>query len=268
MEKLRLLASGISQAAWLVVAAFGRVALGRNRFDCLVDKTGLRGWKNRAWLSSITMPDGNNILFRPVDKCIIEEVYSGVYSAGELGPGQTVVDVGAHIGAFSLMTARLVGPSGRVFAFEPSPATLDLLRRNVERNGLAWIKVHPVALADAEGEAELFTAGDQDNPAADTLAAVAGRRAVKVRLCRLDDILAEEGVSRVDLLKIDVEGAEHRALDGAAKTLARTSRVVLEAHPPRVGPDEIARRLQGAGFSTRIARPPGSSPIIEAVRKT
>lgn len=269
MERIKIAVFAVAQRVWLALRSVGRAALGDERFDRLIDKTGLRALKSRVWLSRRRLPDGGEIVYRPQDECIIDEVYvKDVYAGAELGPGQIVVDVGAHIGAFSLMAGRRVGPSGRVLAFEPSPRTFELLKRNLEANGLSWAAPHAYALADAEGAAELFIADDsENNPAADTLSAQSGRKAVRVRLRRLDDVLAEERVDRIDLLKIDVEGAELRVLDGAPRALTLARRIVMEVHAPRVDPAEARRRLESLGFSCRVASEAGDSVILAAARR-
>lgn len=267
MQRLKIAILSAAQDVWIAIRRIGHVVLGTERFDRLIDKTGLREFKSQTWLSCKRMPDGNEILYRPHDQCILDEVYvKGVYSQVKIEAGQTVVDLGAHIGVFSLMAARKVGPTGRVIAFEPSPQTLELLRRNLAANGLAWVKLHSVALAEADGTANFFVATDAaNNPVTDTLIATPDRKSVPVRLRRLDDVLAEEGISVVDHLKIDVEGAEMRVLDGAPKTLARTRRIVMEVHPPQVNPADVRRRLEAVGFHCRMNES-AASLILEAVR--
>lgn len=269
MDSLKLTAFAFAQAVWLAVRGLGRAVLGTARFDALVGRTGLRDFKSRTWLTRRVLPDGNAVVFRPQDECIVDEVYGdGVYSGAVIKPGQTVVDAGAHIGAFALMAARRVGPTGRVLAFEPSPRTQELLKRNLDANALSWVRFHPVALAEAEGTAEFFVADDAaNNPAADTLSASSDRKGVTVRLRRLDDVITEERVTVIDHLKIDVEGAELRVLDGGPKALAMTKRIVMEVHPPRVSLDEVRSRLASLGFEVRVVHEAGGSVIIEAVRR-
>lgn len=268
MESLKVAAFAISQSVWTLFRSVGRALFGAERFDRIIDKTGLREFKSRTWLERFRAPDGNDILYRPHDRCIIDEVYGqGVYCGAQIAPGQTVVDAGAHIGVFSLMAARRVGPAGRVICFEPSPRTAEILRRNLAANDLSWVRNHAVALAETDGFADFFVADDAgDNPAADTLSDAPGRGRVSVRLRRLDDVLSEEGVSHVDHLKIDVEGAELRVLDGATQTLARARRLVMEVHPPRVDPVEVRRRLEALGFSCRTVAEAEGGVILEARR--
>jgi FkbM family methyltransferase len=268
MERIRLAAFRAAQSSWLALRGAGRTLLGPERFDALVDRTGLRRLKARSWLSEMTLPDGGVILYRPHDQCIIEEVYGdGVYSGDAIKPGQTVVDVGGHIGAFALMAARRVGPAGRVIVFEPSPDSLRLLRRNLERNDVPWVRLHETALAEKDGTTLLYTAADGvDNPAADSLVESEGRRPVTVTVRTLDAELASEGVGVVDHLKIDVEGAELRVLDGGPKALAAARRVVMEIHTVHVPRAVAVGRLEASGFKVRVVSEAEHSLIVEAAR--
>lgn len=267
-ERLKLAAFSLLQAGWVALRGAGRALLGAERFDRLVDSTGLRELKAKTWLEERLLPDGSRILLRPHDQTIVDEVYgAGVYSGAAIHPGQTVVDVGGHIGTFALMAGKRVGSSGRVLVFEPSPDTLDLLRRNLELNPMPWVKLHALALGAKSGLATLYTAAPGEaNPAADTLMPAEGRVPVQVPVRTLDEVLAEDGVSRVDHMKIDVEGAEMLVLDGAPKALASVSRVVMEIHTPHVSRSEAVGRLETAGLRVRTVSEAEHSLIVEATR--
>jgi FkbM family methyltransferase len=145
--------------------------------------------------------------------------------------GGVFVDVGAHIGYYSLKAASIVGPAGRVLAIEPNPVTISRLRADIRESGASQVVVEPVACSDSEGMVEFFAA-TRENAGASSLssanAAEAGpiRATYRVRTRRLDDIVRESGVTRVDVVKIDVEGAELLVLKGAAETLDRYHPVV------------------------------------------
>src|ERR1017187_6461792 len=149
-----------------------------------------------------------------------------------LGRGATFIDVGAHIGYYSLKAAPVVGPSGHVIAIEPNPETLRELEANIRSSDARVISVQPVACYDAETTLELFAAPEANTGATSLSKANASQagvvvQAYKVRARPLDDIVSEAGVTRVDMIKIDVEGAEYVVLKGAQKTLARFHPVVL-----------------------------------------
>jgi FkbM family methyltransferase len=147
-----------------------------------------------------------------------------------LEPGMTVIDAGANEGVYSVFAARKVGPEGTVWAFEPSPREMVRLRDNLSLNGLT-ARLFSCALADIAGGAE-FQLAEAEHAGQNTLggfayAGMGGAGALRVELQRLDDIVAREGLERLDLLKADVEGAELRLFRGAEATLRRLRPLLL-----------------------------------------
>ena len=146
-----------------------------------------------------------------------------------LQPGMTFLDAGANDGIYTVFAAKRVGNEGTVWAFEPSARELSRLRHNLELNHLA-ARVFPLALADCSGQAEL-SVGAYEHAGHNTLGAFAyqteleGKAPVEVR--RLDEVLNENPLARLDLMKIDVEGAELRLLRGALETLRKYRPVLL-----------------------------------------
>jgi FkbM family methyltransferase len=149
-----------------------------------------------------------------------------------LMPGSVFVDVGANHGYFSLLAAALVGSSGRVVAFEPNPQVFGQLRTHVMLNGFeSRVTTIDAALADvSDAEARLFVSHlttnsglSSLNPRASTLDRgwLTADHTVPVRVETFDRWLATSGLPRVDLVKIDVEGAEHRVIAGMAQSLAQ-----------------------------------------------
>jgi FkbM family methyltransferase len=137
-----------------------------------------------------------------------------------LKPGDTFLDIGANIGFFTLYAARIVGKSGKVHAFEPNPLTFTKLRQNVELNELGNVSTCPVALSDRRGEAALFL-GPSGNAGGASLRELGSDTTVPVRVVTLDEVLQKHSVARIAMIKIDVEGAEFLALNGAVQTLRR-----------------------------------------------
>ena len=149
-----------------------------------------------------------------------------------VAPGSVVLDVGANLGVYALCLAEWVGPQGRVFAFEPNPATRRALERHVSLNGFEdRVTVRPEAVSDAVGEATFNASGVEgysrlgvENPD------LPGGAAITVPVTTLDAFCQGEEVTP-DWIVLDIEGYEAAALRGASATLARRPGVVVEMHP-------------------------------------
>jgi FkbM family methyltransferase len=149
-----------------------------------------------------------------------------------LPAGGTFIDVGAHIGYYSLKAAKKVGPDGRVLAIEPNPHTAAELRENIRHSGAHQVEVEEVACSSAEGTLELFSASRANTGRASLArqnATVGSSAPVKfqVRARPLDDVVRERKLMRVDVIKADVEGAEHVVLLGSQETLRRFRPVLM-----------------------------------------
>jgi FkbM family methyltransferase len=156
-------------------------------------------------------------------------------------PGQTVYDVGANIGFFTMLCSRLVGPQGKVYAFEPIPQNLVTLRHNIALNGLTNVVVVDKALSASTGTAEMFVspwsafhslnvegASKQENHGAE-----AGE--IVVETVTLDEFVEREGAPPPDLIKIDVEGAELIVVQGMRETLRSKQPLLLcELHDTKL----------------------------------
>ena len=143
-----------------------------------------------------------------------------------LEPGKVVVDVGANFGIYSLAAARLVGDSGTVLAFEPAAESFGILEQNVHLNRVGNIRPFRMGLSDRDGKARLYHHAD---PGRNSLGGDGNPNATseEITTLMLDSLLEREGIGRVDLLKIDVEGAEELVLRGAMAVLNRTRPIVI-----------------------------------------
>jgi FkbM family methyltransferase len=166
-----------------------------------------------------------------------------------LPKGGTFVDAGANIGFYSVLAARLVGTTGRVIAFEMMPDTAAILRHHVALNAAERIEIVENALSDRNGEMVTASVEPGKHGQASIIASVSpdGRVAIEVATVTLDTALAGSGP--IDVLKMDLEGAEHLALMGADEILGRTSCVVFESndHDRR-----IFELLEGYGFTVEL----------------
>ena len=165
-----------------------------------------------------------------------------------LKTGSTFIDAGANIGFFTILAARLVGAGGRVIAIEMMPDTAALLRANVERNGLGNVTIVEGALSNRSGE-EVVASMPEDQFARASIAQglTVDRRQIRVRTKTLDDLLV--GIAgNIDLIKMDLEGAEPMAIEGAGDVLARTRAVIFE----QLEGGAARRLLEHRGFALRM----------------
>lgn len=128
--------------------------------------------------------------------------------SGRLRDGFTFIDVGANIGAYSLFVASRAGPTARILAIEPQPGIFDRLVHNIRLNAFANIKAIACAVADKTGELTLFIDARNSGESSVKIVAVEGADPIRVPAKTLLDLVREEGFSRIDAVKLDVEGAE------------------------------------------------------------
>ena len=145
--------------------------------------------------------------------------------------GDVFIDGGANIGLFTLIGAATVGAHGRVLACEPSHETMTLLRANVALNGFDWVDTYEIALAERPGRLTLFGFGRGAGLSSFAPADRGGSHPREVAVTTLDE-LAAECFDLVRLVKLDIEGAEVRALRGAKELLAKARPFfVIELEP-------------------------------------
>jgi FkbM family methyltransferase len=184
-----------------------------------------------------------------------------------LRPGATAVDVGANVGWHALLMATLVGPAGRVFAFEPNDTTRARLAAAIHANRLGQVVVDPRAVAERSGARpfEAPTAGELWDGTGRLTRGTAGGRVVEC--VTLDAFVADHGIDRLAFMKIDVEGWELSVLRGAAHTLRTLGPAIVFEYDPayvaRCGGsgDELTACLADAGyglFALDPRRPPAA----------
>ncbi len=169
-----------------------------------------------------------------------------------VGRGEVMIDVGANLGYFSLLWAA-ANPASRCFAFEASPRTIDLLKRNVARNGLdARVQVLSQAAGREHGSL-LFDVGPPEQTGWGGFAATSGASAISVEVVRVDEVVTN--VDEVALLKIDIEGADTWALMGCERLLRerRIKSLWFEQNKPRmralgIGEREAEDYLRSVGY--------------------
>jgi len=200
----------------LVRAIWSRLSRSlREREVTILDGPG-RGLRINLHGSAVTFATGT--AERPLQEAL----------ARELKPGATFYDIGANIGFVTLIAARLVGPTGRVVAFEPVPKNVAAIRENLALNGIDWADVHETAMARHSGTASLIVS---DVSAFSRLASInvptGARETIEVKVDSVDEFLASGSERAPDVVKIDVEGAELEVIEGMRHTLAEHRPVIL-----------------------------------------
>lgn len=159
------------------------------------------------------------------------------YVAAHVRAGMVFYDLGANCGFFSVLAARLTGPRGFVYSFEPESELAERVRENMMRNGFANFIVTEAAVWNSSGNVQFIRADTAVTPDRGTgqiareVSGETGRETVSVRAISVDDFAA--AARPPDFIKCDVEGAETEALRGAMKTLARMRPIVIcEIHSP------------------------------------
>ena len=137
-----------------------------------------------------------------------------------LHPGMKVLDIGANIGYFVPIEAKIVGSSGKVYAIEPDPRNLDLLRKNIQLNNVSNVEIFDCAISDKTGIEEFYLSKTSSHNSLLPISKTIGK--IRVKVYTVDDFLKENGINSVDAMRIDIEGAEGKAINGASLTLEKT----------------------------------------------
>ncbi len=147
-----------------------------------------------------------------------------------LRPGMTVLDIGAHVGLYSLIAAKRVGPDGVVIAFEPSPREYRRLRLHLWLNRIRNVRTEPIAVSDEDGETTFWIVegwSTGGNSLRNPVHFGEPTKPIQVPTTRLDTYLNQRNLKKVDFIKMDVEGSELQILRGAHELLTRIPRPVM-----------------------------------------
>ncbi len=168
-----------------------------------------------------------------------------------LKPGDVVMDVGAHIGSYTVRAARMVGREGLVISLEPDPENFRLLMLNIKLNNINNVIVLPYAVSDKNGKIILHRSLE---PGWHSIVRVPDRHIgdVEVHCTTLDTIVNRLGLRKIDWLKIDVEGAEVSVLRGARRALGLAENIIIEVWYENL--DKVLSILRKEGYAMKILR--------------
>ena len=225
------------------------------------------------FLFSSLRPQGTQIINTDVGKLMVDTsdtgevpylLMRGSYDKFEsetirkfLLSGMTAIDIGAHIGYFTILMAKIVGNTGKVYAFDPEPKNFKLLSENLNLNRVTNVKLVNAALSDKEGRTDLFL-DDKNlgNPsfAKENIPSGSLSAGIGVHTLTLDSYMDGR---KADFIKIDVQGAEGLIFSGAKKLLSGNLRILMEFWPyglRNVGTDPLImlEKLRSSGYNFYI----------------
>lgn len=156
-----------------------------------------------------------------------------------VNPGDTVCDIGANIGIVTLLLSRLVGDAGKVFAFEPNPICYEALTAAIARNRMTNVLAQPIALGSQTEERDLSIPSDNAGAASllETTGPASGKT-TRVSVRTLDEFVDEHKISKIQFMKLDVEGFESEVFKGSHRVLEalRPDAILFEMNEPPTGP--------------------------------
>jgi FkbM family methyltransferase len=202
-----------------------------------------------------------------------------------LSPGMTFVDVGAQVGYFSIIAASMVTENGAVHSFEPDPESFSRLVEN--SYAYPWIRTYNTVVSNSMDDIPFYRSPKAGESGWGAIFDQDGVRAkITARSCTLDSWRSAQGIEKVDFLKIDVEGAECRVLEGAQDTIAKTRPLMwVEANEVCLSRDAksvsiLLQRLRASGYAVQavwenrthsfenvIAVPRERADVLDRVRR-
>ena len=208
---------------------------------------------------------GNQMYINTDDQGIAPSLLlTGVYEPYEtqlfaqiLKPGMVVFDIGANIGYYTLIAAKIVGASGLVYAFEPDPENYELLVKNIKLNGFTNVVPIPKALSNTSGKQRMYKDGNNWGMVSFSAKNVSTKsRAFDTETATLNEF--EQTVSKLDIIKMDVEGAEGHVITGGQELLSKYAPVIFMEFIPAslkntgTSPDELIESVANLGYTALL----------------
>jgi FkbM family methyltransferase len=216
------------------------------------------------------------VMLNPRDPVVSGALMLGVYERDEIAfmqeafrSGQVMLDIGANVGLYTALGGSIIGRTGRIFAFEPDPQSLEFLHKTVKANYLVNTTVVGAAASNKNGSANLYVTKSNrgDNRLYPNDLSIGS---LPIKTMKLDDYLEGQNIRQVDVIKIDVQGFEGQVVEGLLATLKRSFgvKILMEFWPQGLlaagtEPIELLQRLEGLGLSINELLPGGKFQPIE-----
>jgi FkbM family methyltransferase len=207
--------------------------------------------------SGMVVIEGNKMYLDSKDSLLLSvrgiyEPFETEFIKKEIRKGDVVVDIGANIGYYTLIFAKLVGPEGKVFAFEPDPVNFALLTKNIETNGYKNVEPVRKAVSNRTGVSRLYLS---KSSAADhrIYDSKDGRKSIEIETVSLDDYF-KSYKGKIDFIKMDIQGSEGAAIQGMPELLKNSRlKMIMEYWPKAankfgIDPESLLRLVSESGF--------------------
>jgi FkbM family methyltransferase len=188
---------------------------------------------------------------------VFEVLHDGEYEMCPIYPDDIIVDIGGHIGSFSIMASRKAH-RGKIFTYEAFEGTFRQLQKNLAENRVSNVQPQNIAIADKVGEMTFFV--NTMNQAQNSLYAETGEKHI-VKTIPLQNVFSDNGISRCNLMKVDCEGAEYDILFSGKDALQNVERIILEYHEPTetqlakgYNPQSLEKLLKDSGFQVNTVQ--------------
>ena len=220
--------------SWLAYAANGVMALKADRRRFAVDRSG--NWINAQPQGTFVGPDLHTAYFGQLQAAIASHWFHAYTPRN----GDVVIDVGAGIGEDAVIISHMVGATGRVHAIEAHPATFECLRSTIELSKLANVNIHQIAITQENGTVSI---SDDAHHLANSIIGQNG--GLEVEAQSLDHFIKQSGHPTIDLLRMNIEGAERGAILGLEKHARNVRHLAISCH------DFVAEAGGGEQFRTK-----------------
>jgi FkbM family methyltransferase len=202
----------------------------------------------------LPFPLKSKIIMRCIDFRTYSEIFfEDVYFQKILRKGINIVDIGAHIGMYTILAAEKVGDIGKVISVEPEPRNYEQLKKNIELNKFKNVITKNIALSDHEGLEKLYLSSSAGSHSL-IFQEDENSSCIDVPVKTLDKLLEELDIKKVDIIKIDAEGSEIPILEGAEKTLKNNSdvKIIVASYHYPSETEDVRRLLNKKNFKVKI----------------
>ncbi|MDX1459938.1 MAG: FkbM family methyltransferase [Xanthomonadales bacterium] len=187
------------------------------------------------------------------------EIFKTEAFVNNIRTGDIVYDIGGHVGYYSVLCATLAGEGGRVYVFEPRPMNIAYIRRHLELNGVENVELIEAALSDQAGQAQF------DISSGTGTGHLANDGGLSVRTMVLDEMIDGKRYPYPDFLKMDIEGGEIRALNGARRVVEQARPRMLLATHGEATHEFVLDYLDGFGYRYEVLNPDATKGDTEII---